>query len=261
LSTAGINGPVLEGCRGSTAIQFLAVASRDLERARVWAERHEVPRAFGSYSELLNDRDVEAIYISLPNSMHTEWSIRALEAGKHVLCEKPLGRDPDRVKQAFDAAERAGKLLAEAFMYRFHPQTDKFRDLIAGDAIGTLRHVRATLSFSMLSPAADVRTSSSLDGGALMDLGCYCVSAFRLLAGEPVYLDGYSVADGYEVDSRFLGTVVSESGPLDVAVPQGRGHIRSRSHRTDRQEKPGCYEARARTKPERRSEHAPGLPE
>jgi D-xylose 1-dehydrogenase (NADP+, D-xylono-1,5-lactone-forming) len=212
LSTAGINDPVVKGCAGSRDIQFLAVASRDRERAREWAANHQIPRAFGSYSELLNDPDVEAVYISLPNSMHVEWSIRALEAGKHVLCEKPLGRDPAQVTNAFDQADRAGRHLVEAFMYRFHRQTDEIRKLIAAGAIGPLKHIRATLSFAMRSPDTDVRTSASLDGGALMDLGCYCLSAFRLFAGKPAYLDGYAVNEGFAVDLRFLGTLAAENG-------------------------------------------------
>jgi xylose dehydrogenase (NAD/NADP) len=212
LSTAAINDPVLEGCKPSTAVDFVAVASRDREKASAWARDRGIPRAHGSYEDLLSDPDIEAVYISLPNSMHIQWAVRSLEAGKHVLCEKPLGRDARRVSEAFDAAARAGKLLVEAFMYRFHPQTDEIRRLIGDGAIGELRHIRATLSFAMRFPGGDVRASSSLDGGALMDVGCYCVSAYRLLAGEPSYVEGYAIADGLTVDSRFLGILASEGG-------------------------------------------------
>jgi xylose dehydrogenase (NAD/NADP) len=161
---------------------------------------------------LLSDSAIDAVYISLPNSMHVEWAVRALEAGKHVLCEKPLGRDPAQVAHAFGVADRAGKLLAEAFMYRFHPQTAEIRRLIVDGIIGHVRHLRATLSFPMQSPLSGALVSSELQGGALMDVGCYCVSAFRLLAGEPTYTDGYAVSEGLAVDSRFLGALAAEDG-------------------------------------------------
>ncbi len=127
---------------------------------------------------------IEAVYISLPNSLHLEWTERALRAGKHVLCEKPLGRDPDAVATAFDVAQREGRLLMEAFMYRHNPQTAMVAELVAGGAIGRLRLIRAAFSFP-LSDAVNVRLQAGLHGGALMDVGCYCVSAARLLAGEP----------------------------------------------------------------------------
>ena len=123
LSTAKINGLVLAGARESELVEVTAVASRDQARAEEYAREHGIPRAHGSYEELLADPELDAVYISLPNSLHVEWSIKALEAGKHVLCEKPLSRRPDDVERAFDAAERTGLLLTEAFMYRHNPQT------------------------------------------------------------------------------------------------------------------------------------------
>jgi D-xylose 1-dehydrogenase (NADP+, D-xylono-1,5-lactone-forming) len=155
---------------------------------------------------------VEAVYISLPNSLHVEWSIRALEAGKHVLCEKPLSRHPEEVERAFDAADRAGRLLMEAFMYRHNPQTAKLLELVRGGAIGQLRVVRAAFSFSLADPR-NIRLAAELDGGALMDVGCYCVSGARLLAGEPARVFGAS-AERSGVDVVFAGTLALDGGVM-----------------------------------------------
>ena len=130
LSTARINDKFIVGCAQSDALTISAVASRDLERARSYADEHGIERAHGSYEELLDDPDVEAVYISLPNSMHLEWTERALRAGKHVLCEKPLGRHADDVAAAFALADSQGLLLMEAFMYRHNPQTRRLAELI-----------------------------------------------------------------------------------------------------------------------------------
>jgi predicted dehydrogenase len=206
LSTARINELVLEGARLSDRVDVVAVASRDLDRARAYADENGIPRAHGSYEALLEDPDVDAIYISLPNSLHVEWSIRALEAGKHVLCEKPLTRRPEEAEQAFDAAERADRFLMEAFMWRHHPQTKRLTELVDDGAIGELRLVRATFSFT-LTRLGDVRMRPELDGGALMDVGCYCVSGMRLLAGEPERCTGEQVLASTGVDVRFTGTL------------------------------------------------------
>jgi predicted dehydrogenase len=144
LSTAHITEKLL---RSGTDATFAAVASRSPERARAFAEAHGIPRAHGSYEALLADPEIDAVYVPLPNALHVEWSIRALEAGKHVLCEKPMSRRPDEVERAFAAAERAGRVLAEAFMWRHHPQLARARELIASGAIGRLRVLRATFGF------------------------------------------------------------------------------------------------------------------
>jgi predicted dehydrogenase len=162
---------------------------------------------------------VDAVYISLPNSMHVDWSVRALEAGKHVLCEKPLARSVEEVERAFDAAHAAGRVLTEAFMWRHHPQTQRLVELLP--RIGSLRVVRAQFSFGLesLDPASDIRLSAELEGGALMDVGCYCVSAARLVAGEPVAVTGQQVSG--EVDLRFVATLELPGdvlGHFDCAV-------------------------------------------
>src|SRR5262249_40949364 len=150
LGTAAINDKILTGARPSDRVEVVAVASRDARRAEEYARTRAIERAHGSYDALLEDDAVEAVYISLPNSMHIEWSIRALEAGKHVLAEKPLSRHPEEVARAFDVAERAGRVLSEAFMWRHHPQAARLRDLVAGRAIGRLRVVRATFGFNLV---------------------------------------------------------------------------------------------------------------
>ena len=206
LSTANINDKVLAGARESDRVDVVAVASRDKERAEAYARERGIERAYGTYEELLADPEIEAIYISLPNSMHVEWSIRCLEAGKHVLCEKPLTRRPEEVEQAFDAAERAGRILTEAFMWRHNPQTRRLVELVEGGAIGRLRLVRAVFSFP-LRDSPNVRLSAELDGGGLMDVGCYCVSGARLLGGEPEEVYAQQVHASTGVDEVLTGTM------------------------------------------------------
>jgi len=184
LSTAHINRLVIPGARRSEKVDLIAVASREQQRADEYAREWEIERPYGSYEALLEDSDVEAVYISLPNTLHVEWSIRALEAGKHVLCEKPLSRHPQDVESAFEAAERAGRVLTEAFMYRHNPQTNRLVELVNGGAVGELRLVRSCFSYSLYD-VENIRLRTDVEGGSLMDVGCYCVSGSRLLAGEP----------------------------------------------------------------------------
>jgi predicted dehydrogenase len=216
LSTAKINDAILAGARTSAGAEVVAVASRDRGRAEAYAAEKGIPRAHGSYEELLADGDVEAVYVPLPNSMHLPWSVRALEAGKHVLCEKPLSPRVADVEAAFDAAERAGRILMEAFMWRYHPSTEIIQRLVADGEIGALRTVRAAFGFT-LDPAADnVRWDAELEGGALMDVGCYCVSALRLLAGEPLRVEAEMVEGGDGVDARLAGLLRFEGDVLGL---------------------------------------------
>jgi len=206
LSTARINEAILNGAAQTDTTEVVAVASRDQARADAYARAHGIERAHGSYEAMLQDDDVEVVYNSLPNSMHVEWSVRALEAGKHVLCEKPLDRRVEAVERAFDTADRAGRLLMEAFMYRHHPQSKKAAELVGSGAIGELRQLRSLFSFT-LTDDADVRLVPELDGGALMDLGCYCISMQRLLAGEPELVFGRQRLGGRGVDVGFVGVL------------------------------------------------------
>jgi D-xylose 1-dehydrogenase (NADP+, D-xylono-1,5-lactone-forming) len=206
ISTAHINRLVLAGARESDRVEVVAVASRNQARAEAYAREKGIERAYGSYEALLGDPEVEAVYISLPNAPHVEWSIRALEAGKHVLCEKPLSRHAEHVERAFDVADRTGRLLSEAFMYRHNPQTRRLRELVEEGAIGALRLVRSAFTFK-LDDEANVRLSAELEGGALMDVGCYCVSGSRLLGGEPEQVLGHQVVGPSGVDVVFAGTM------------------------------------------------------
>jgi predicted dehydrogenase len=227
LSTARINHAILTGAQQSARTEVVAVASRDQARADAYARERGLDRAYGSYDALLEDDEIEVVYNSLPNSLHVEWSIRALDAGKHVLCEKPLDRRVAAVERAFDAAERNGRLLMEAFMYRHHPQTRKAAELVRDGAIGEVRQLRSSFSF-MLTDEGDVRMLPELDGGALMDLGCYCISMQRLLAGEPELVFGRQRLGGGGVDVGFVGVL---QFPGDVFgefhcgfdLPQGAG--------------------------------------
>jgi predicted dehydrogenase len=206
ISTAHINRLFLAGAREATDVEIVAVASRDRARAERYARENGVARAHGSYDALLADPDVEAVYISLPNSLHVEWSIRALQAGKHVLCEKPLSRRAGDVQRAFDTADQNDRLLMEAFMYRHHPQTRRLVELIDEGAIGRVRVIRAAFGFVAHDPG-NVRLQAALDGGALMDVGCYCVSGTRLLAGEPERVSAEQTLGGDGVDVVFAATM------------------------------------------------------
>ena len=190
ISTADINRKVIPGGHASAKVDLVAVASRTQERAEEYAREWEIPRAYGSYEALLEDPDVDAVYISLPNTMHVDWSIRSVEAGKHVLCEKPLTRTPVDAERAFDAADRAGRILMEAFMYRHNPQTRRLRTLIDEGAVGEVRLIRSAFSY-LLYDEDNIRLRTDVEGGALMDVGCYCVSGSRLAAGaEPEWVSG-----------------------------------------------------------------------
>jgi predicted dehydrogenase len=214
LSTASINLPILAAAQACDRAEVTAVASRDSGRAKAYAREHGLDRAHGSYEALLEDPDIEAVYISLPNALHIPWTLRALEAGKHVLCEKPLSRRAEDVERAFDLAESLGLVLSEAFMYRHHPQTAKLAELVAEQAIGQLRVVRAAFSFPLAAERGedDTRFDPELDGGALMDVGSYCVNAMRLLAGEPERVTSTQVLGPSAVDEVFAGTLSHAGG-------------------------------------------------
>ena len=206
LSTAGVGRLVIEAARAADHAEFVAVASRDADRARAFADELGLEASYGSYEELLASRAVDAVYVPLPVALHTEWTIKALAAGKDVLCEKPLATSAADAARCFDAAEAAGRRCVEGLMYRHHPQTTLARQLVAGGAIGRLAHVRAALSVSV--PPDDIRRSLELGGGALGDLGCYCASAIRLFAGEPERVWATQARDGEGgVDLRLAATL------------------------------------------------------
>jgi len=206
ISTADINRKVIPGAKESPKVDLVAVASRDQTRAEEYAREWGIERAYGSYEALLADPGIEAVYISLPNTMHVEWSIKSLEAGKHVLCEKPLTRNPEEAEAAFDASDRAGRLLMEAFMYRHNPQTKRLRALIDEGAIGELRLIRTAFSYSLYDQD-NIRLRPDVEGGALMDVGCYCVSGSRLAGGEPESVYGQAWYGPSGTDWVFTGSM------------------------------------------------------
>jgi D-xylose 1-dehydrogenase (NADP+, D-xylono-1,5-lactone-forming) len=214
LSTAAINEAILRGASESRDVDVIVVASRDEERARSYAQEHGLERSYGSYEGLLADPDVEAVYVSLPNSMHVEWTLRALEAGKHVLVEKPFSKHPDQVEEAFRRADAAELILSEGFMWRHHPQVHRLTELIDAGVAGQVRVVRTAFAFDLAVErgTGDTRFDPALDGGALMDVGCYCISGLRLVAGEPERARGEQVVGPSGVDVVFTGALAFADG-------------------------------------------------
>lgn len=217
--------------------RFVAVASRSEDRSRTFADKYGIARSYGSYQALLDDPEVDAVYIALPVAQHSEWTVKALRAGKHALCEKPLAVDAGEVAANFDAADAADRLCVEGLMWRWHPQTRLARKLVSDGKIGTLRSVRAALTVPI--PPDDIRRSRELGGGALGDLGCYCVSAIRLFAGQPELIYAVGLDDGADVEMRVSATACHPGGVLsqfDIGFDMSRrdqieligtdGHIR-----------------------------------
>jgi predicted dehydrogenase len=217
----GILGPgriarsFLTGLAGSATESAVAVGSRDLDRARAVADDFDVPRAYGSYPDLLADETVEAVYVALPNSLHAQWSDAAARAGKHVLCEKPLGRSAAEAEAMFAVARECGVWLMEAFMYRFHPRTLALAELVARGDVGEPRLVRASFGFTV-TDAANVRLSADLAGGALLDVGCYPVNATRMLAGPVAGVTAAARWSDTGVDETLAGTLEHAAGALSV---------------------------------------------
>jgi len=216
LSTALINEAILGGAAESQDVDVIAVASRDAERARRYAQEHGLERFYGSYEGLLADPDVEAVYVSLPNRLHVEWTLAALDAGKHVLVEKPFSRHADQVEEAFDRADAADLVLSEGFMWRHHPQTTRLTELIASGRIGQVRAARTAFAFDLEAERGpgDTRFDPALDGGALMDVGCYCIGGVRLVGGDPERARGEQAVGPSGVDVVFAAALAFPDGVL-----------------------------------------------
>jgi predicted dehydrogenase len=168
---------LIEPAAKMPGVEVVAVAARDPARAREFAKAHRIPRVHHTYADLIADPEIDTIYNPLPNSMHCEWSIRALRAGKHVLCEKPIASNADEASQMAQVADETGLLLGEAFHYRYHPLAERIRELIAGGALGNLTHAEG--HFSVPIPSSNIRFDWNLAGGATMDLGCYPLHMIR----------------------------------------------------------------------------------
>jgi D-xylose 1-dehydrogenase (NADP+, D-xylono-1,5-lactone-forming) len=205
LGTARINRAVIPVLQSSSRNTLVAVASRSIERAREHATQWNIPRTLAPYEALLSDPEIDAIYISLPNSLHADWTVRALEAGKHVLCEKPLALTPHDVERIAEAAARTGRVASEAFMYRHHPLTTAVESVVRDGHLGALRLIRGAFTFP-LTRGGDIRLDPALGGGSLWDVGCYPVSyACHLAGAAPTEVVGWQELASTGVDTAFAG--------------------------------------------------------
>jgi xylose dehydrogenase (NAD/NADP) len=212
LGAANIVRAFAAGCAPSSEVEIAAVASRGLDKAQAFAAETGIARAHGSYEALLQDPDLDAIYIPLPNAMHAEWAIRAVEAGKHVLCEKPLAMNAGEARAMFAAAERQGVTLREAYPYMAQEQTAILRGWLAEGAIGEVRLIRSTFTVFFADPA-NIRLSPTLGGGALYDAGSYAASLVRLAAGRrPLRVHATSQRDANGVDLTTVATLEFDGG-------------------------------------------------
>ncbi len=233
LGTAAIaRSRFIPAMKGAAAARLVAIASRNADTAKAIAGEFGIPRHFGSYEALIDDPEIDALYVPLPNHMHLKWSVRALTAGKHVLCEKPLCLSADDVITLQAARDRSGRHIEEAFSYRNHPQWTRIGELLASGAIGASRAVQCTLAKQFLDPR-DIRNNPDQGGGALYDLGSYAISACSAVFGrppkrvvgamdrDPVFrIDRLSTAVLDYGDSHASFTVGSQSGPSAWAAHQ-----------------------------------------
>jgi predicted dehydrogenase len=215
LSTARINRKLIPAIRAAEGNELVAVASRELGTAAEYAAGQGIPRIFGSYGEMLDSDLVDAVYVSLPNALHAEWTVRAAEAGKHVLCEKPLALSLGEVDRIMAAAEENGVVVAEALMYLYHPLIRRVVELVKNGAVGDVQLVKGAFSFNLDRPW-DVRWKPELGGGSLWDVGIYPVSFIRRLLGQPAEVFGWQTLAETGVDQGFAGLLRYPSGILGV---------------------------------------------
>jgi len=213
LSTARINRGLIPAIRAAERGDLLAVASRNMARAEAYAAEWEIPRAYGSYEAMLAADDIDAVYISLPNGLHAEWTIRAAAAGKHVLCEKPLAVKVEEVDQIIAAAEQYGVIIAEAVMYLYHPLSQKIFELVRKGAVGRVQVVRGSFYIDVADPN-NVRWRPELGGGSVWDVGSYPLSFIRWVAGEPEEVFGWQTLSESGVDENFTGLLRCPHGVL-----------------------------------------------
>lgn len=214
LGAARIAPPALiKPARVVSDVQVVAVAARDKKKADAFAQRHKIPRVLDSYDALVNDANIDAIYNPLPNSAHHEWTIKALRAGKHVLCEKPIASNAREAEEMQRAAEETGRVLMEAFHYRYHPLALRVEEIISSGELGSVRELEADFFIPLFLRPRDIRFQYELAGGALMDTGCYCVSFLRWLAKcEPTILSARARKASPEVDRLMFAEMLFENG-------------------------------------------------
>lgn len=206
LGTGNIARQFVDSFASSTRGILTAVGSRKAESARAFAEARKIPAAFGSYDELIACPDVDAVYLSLPNSMHHEWTLKALAAGKHVLCEKPVAANQPQAQEMFDVAQKHGLHVIEAFMYRSHPMIRQVKQAVDEGRLGRLKVIRTSFCFRVWNPTGNIRFDPTLAGGALMDIGCYCINFSRFFAGaEPISVQGIGQLHSGRVDELACG--------------------------------------------------------
>ena len=204
LSTAQINLALIIPLRTSKRNQLLAVASRSQEKAEKYANKYRIKRSYGSYEKLLEDPEIDVVYNSLPNHLHAEWTIKAVQAGKHVLCEKPLALSLAEVDAISAAAQTNNKVVAEAVMYQYHPQVWKLREIVSSGRLGKIRLVRGSFTYSGTKPD-NYRWNPEMGGGGLWDVGIYPLSYTRTLLGmEPLEVFGWQVIGPTGVDESFI---------------------------------------------------------
>lgn len=236
---------VIPGIKGSDRNIVAAIASRDLNKSKAVADELGIPTAYGSYEELLADESIDAVYIPLPNHLHLEWTKRAAEAGKHILCEKPLALNAREAQEMADACRRAGVQLSEAFMYRWHPRYEQIAEIIASGEIGEVRGIASSFTFNNAKDSSNVRYRKEWGGGSLYDVGCYPISAARFLLGkEPVAATAHAFfsPEHDDVDMMLSGLLEFEGGqaltfdcgmwaafrnPLEVLGTEGRIEVPS----------------------------------
>jgi predicted dehydrogenase len=212
LSTAKINRALINPLRASKHTRLLAVASRSISSAESYAREWNIPRAHGSYEALLADPEIDVIYNSLPNHLHAEWTIKALRAGKHVLCEKPFALTLAEVDAMSQVARETGKVLAEAFMYRHHAQTLKVKEIVDSGVLGKLQLIKGAFTFT-LAREGNFRWMSEAGGGSIWDVGCYPISYARMIVGaDPVEVFGWQVTGPGGADESFIGQMRFEGG-------------------------------------------------
>lgn len=219
VSTALINEKIIAAARASDRVDIVGVASRSDARAAEYAREHGIERAYGSYSAMFADPDIEAVYISTPNDSHVPLTMEALAAGKHVLVEKPFTRRAAEAVAAAEAARAAGLILSEAFMWRHTPQARRVAELVQSGTIGRLVAVRTAFCFNLAETRGldDTRNRSDLDGGAMMDVGCYCLSGIRLVAGaEPQRVSAEQIVGSGGVDMVMSVTMRMTNGVLGL---------------------------------------------
>ena len=212
LSTAKINRALIPPLRSSKRSQLTAIASRSIDTANAYAQEQGIPRSFGSYEAMLADPDIDVVYIPLPNHLHAEWAIKAMQAGKHVLLEKPFALTVAEVRAVAEAAQQTGRIVAEAFMYRHHPQTLKVQQLVDEGALGEIKMVTGYFTFNLGRPE-NFRWDPQLGGGSLWDGGCYPISFVRMLTGRPpIQVNGWQTLTPQGADVNFSAQMTYEGG-------------------------------------------------